>query len=378
MMEASFRYKMPRKSIIFESDKSYCCIMKVRLFMIGVLVLTCLGACKAKRDHVSSNPSIPDSSVEPVTLTPDRRPNKTEESTSSGEIYIAIDNALEPAIQAEINSFHGIYQEATIHPIYLPGEEAIARMIATDSIRLAIATRKLTKEEEDILESQYTFADYSEIGKEGIALLTHHDNPLDTLTQNQWEDMISGKIRSWEKISPGTDLGEIRLVFDNRRSGIIRFLRDSLLNGQSPKGDNFFALDSTQAVIDYVREHPTAIGMVGFSWISDWDDPEVRQRREGINLLAVGGVAKDSLCPYNIHAFKPYQTYLTTDCYPLLRSIYTIRREVSIGLGTGFIAYLAGPRGQRVLHKHGIAAIKGIPRQVKFPPKKGAREPESR
>lgn len=351
--------------------------MKGWKFMAGLLLLVGLLGCQAEKDHAStpSNESAKTTPTDSTVTSSKESRQKIEEGTTSGEIYITVDIALKPAIEAELNSFMGLYQNAIIHPIYLPGEEAVAEMLNADSIRMAIVCRKLTEEEEAVLESQSTFSDYTVIGKDALAFLSNSKNPADTLKKSDLMDILSGKSVSWKQIESQTKLNEVKIVFDNRYSGAIRFLQDSVLAGGQVKGQNFFALSSTEEVMDYVRENPDAIGVIGFSWISDWDEPSVRELRKGTRLLAIEGVENDSLCPYDAKAFKPYQTFLTTDCYPLLREIYTIRREVILGLGTGFIAYLAGPKGQRVLHKHGIAAIKGIPRQVKFPPKEGAKEP---
>ncbi|MCI4666735.1 MAG: substrate-binding domain-containing protein [Bacteroidia bacterium] len=371
---------MTRKSINFAADLFSSLIMKGRMFILGIVVLACFFSCKADKDHASNSSKNQDqvSVLDSTVTSSGKKRQKVDESTSSGEIYITVDDALKPLVEAEINSFMGLYREATIHPIYLPGEEAISQMLNSDSIRLAIATRKLTDEEEAVLESQHTFSDYTTIGKDALAFMAQKENSLDTLRRSDLLKILSGESISWKQINPASNLDEVKLVFDNRYSSGIRFLQDSLMNGEVIKGDNFFALSNSREVLDYVREHPESIGVIGFSWISDWDEAEVRELRKGTKILAIEGVKNDTLCPYQATSFKPYQTYLTTDCYPLLREIYTIRREVRLGLGTGFIAYLAGPRGQRVMHKHGVAAIKGIPRQVKFPPKEGAREPSEK
>ncbi|MEO0898533.1 MAG: substrate-binding domain-containing protein [Bacteroidota bacterium] len=349
--------------------------MKLWIKWVTTVLLLSVWGCSEGTSNFTDRSDNQAGEQQVVTKDKKVRPNKRQESTTSGEIYISVDRALKPAIEAELNSFLGTYDEATIHPIYLPGEEAIAAMIESDSIRIAIATRKLTEEEEDMLEIQHTFADYSTIGKEGIVLIANQNNPIDTLNAEQWRGIFSGELENWKQISPQVGLKNISVVFDNNRSSAVRFLQDSVFEGKQIAGDNIFALDSAEAVMNYIKENDNAVGLLGFSWISDWDDPKVRKIREGTKILAIGGVAVDSLCPYDIDAFRPYQTYLTTDCYPLIRTIYTIRREITTGLGTGLVAYMAGPRGQRILHKHGIAAIKGIPRQVRFPDKKGAKDP---
>ncbi len=51
----------------------------------------------------------------------------------------------------------------------------------------------------------------------------------------------------------------------------VRFLTDSLLNGQA-RGKNVVAANSSEAVIDYVSNNTDAIGLVGVSWVGNRED----------------------------------------------------------------------------------------------------------
>jgi phosphate transport system substrate-binding protein len=52
--------------------------------------------------------------------------------------------------------------------------------------------------------------------------------------------------------------------------------------------------------------------------------------------------------------YKPTQNNLALGLYPLSRELYIINCEGGAGLGTGFAAFLAGERGQRIILKSGL------------------------
>ena len=52
--------------------------------------------------------------------------------------------------------------------------------------------------------------------------------------------------------------------------------------------------------------------------------------------------------------YKPYQGYIADGTYPFIREVYIINRETFTGLGTGFVNFVAGEKGQRILLKTGL------------------------
>ncbi|MGC4021621.1 MAG: hypothetical protein QM734_06615 [Cyclobacteriaceae bacterium] len=51
---------------------------------------------------------------------------------------------------------------------------------------------------------------------------------------------------------------------------------------------------------------------------------------------------------------KPYKAYILIKKYPLSRDIFIISREAHSGLGTGFLAYVASEKGQKIVLKAGL------------------------
>lgn len=364
---------MLRKNINFVPRKKHAGIMKsfnFTILIISAFVLltdctqsTTTGSAGENSAYAVTGPEGDSLYQRSQTTAPE-----VNETATSGEIYIAVEESLAPVIKAEVENFQAVHEGAVIHTLIMPGEEAIRAMLISDSIRLVVSSRMLDRDEENLLRAKTIPPDYATIFKDGIVLVNHPENPARQLTFGQLTGILNGTITKWKDINPdAVSLGDISLVFDHARSGTIAFLKDSIMADKTFAPARRYAMENTSSVFNYVSENRSSIGVVGFSWISDQDDPEVREVLRKVKVLFLERSEKDSTCAYDQQFFGPYQSFLDQECYPLTRKIYTISRESGIGLGTGFVAYLDGPQGQRIIHKAGLASIHTIPRRVKFP-----------
>ena len=265
------------------------------------------------------------------------------DNTTSGSIKIAVDESLRPLIQAEIEAFEGIYRDAHIEAIYTSESEAINLMLQ-DSARLAIVTRKLTAEEQAVLDGVKIPGRQMKVAKDGIALILHNENVNREYNWNQIKGIVEGKITRWNQVDPSAPADMIEVVFDHPNSGILRYLRDTLTN-LTTIPPNFFAVDKNEAVIDYVSKKKNAIGLIGVAWVSDAEDSTANSF---LKTVHVASISRDS------GFYQPYQAYIAQRVYPLIRNVVIISREARSGLGSGFLTYVASDKGQRVVLKAGL------------------------
>jgi len=290
-----------------------------------------------------------------------------KESSTAGDITIVVDETYRPIIEAEIDNFEFLYENASVEAVYLPGEEAINAMLTHDSLRLVISSRKLTAAERRFLEEQGTKERFSHIATDAVALIIHKSNKDSTLTTEQLEGVLTGKIETWDQINPESDLGDIILAFDHAKSSTVKYLQEDYLNDKALRSDAF-AAKSNPEVLEYVSNAPNAIGVIGLAWISDQDDQQAISFRKDIRVMELEAINNCSFIEtYHVRFFQPYQGVISEGCYPLSREIYAILREPKIGLGTGFVAHLASDEGQRIFHKAGLVPEKAITRVVRFP-----------
>ena len=192
------------------------------------------------------------------------------DTTSSGVIEISADESFAPVLNQEIDVFENEYDQASIIPIYKSEVDAI-NLLLQDSVYLAITTRTLTEGENAALEQKKLFAKPVLLATDAVALVINRENPDSLLSVAQLKKILSGEITSWKQLNPQSKLGDITFVFDNPNSGMLRYLRDSLMQG-APLSDKLFAQNTNREVIDFVEQTPGAMGVVGASWVLDMAD----------------------------------------------------------------------------------------------------------
>jgi phosphate transport system substrate-binding protein len=276
------------------------------------------------------------------------------DTPTSGTIKIAVDESLKPLLQAEVAGFESTYTTAHIKADYTSEQKAILDLLR-DSVRVAVLTRKLYSFEKQKLDSLKITPTQFVVAKEGIALIVNKDNPDSVIQWNQLEEIFQGKTTQWKQIYPKSKLGDLEIVFDHPQSGIIRYIADTLHLKNLPK--NCFAASTNQAVVDYVSKTKNAIGLIGLSWISDTDDPAANKFLKTITVMAV---SKDE------DYLKPYKAYIALKKYPLSREIIMVSREARTGLGSGFISYTGGDKGQKIVLKAGLVPAKAPIRVVEI------------
>lgn len=272
----------------------------------------------------------------------DKKGNILDNATS-GSIRIAVDESLRPLLEAELGTFHNLYVNAKINATYTSEAEAVEALL-NDSVRLAIVTRQLTPDEKQVLTKLTLIPRQTKIAKDAVALILHRDNPDTVFDFEQLTQIVKGSATTWKQLFPKSRLTQLEVVFDNPRSGIVRYLQDSVAPVKKLPS-NFYAVNNNAAVVDYVSKNPNAIGLIGVSWISDRDDSTTRQFLKSIRVASISR---------NDDAVQPYQAYIATRQYPLCRDVYIISREVRVGLGTGFTAFVAHDKGQRIVLKSGM------------------------
>ena len=265
---------------------------------------------------------------------------KVLDTPTTGSVRIVADESLRPLVEAEVETFNGIYTKADVKAIYLPESEAFDYLFK-DSVRLAVVTRRLTADEKAYFRQNQISAEEVDVAVSAIALIVHPENPDTVVSIAQLQDMLKGKITTWNQIGSKSKNG-IEIVFDNPNSGLIRYLKDSIAKvEQLPP--NCFAVKTNQDVVEHVSKNVNAIGLIGVEWISD--DPASNRFLEQINVV---GVAGDSI------PFLPYQAYMALEHYPLMRTVTVINAEPRTGLATGFSSFFASERGQRIVLKTGL------------------------
>jgi len=271
--------------------------------------------------------------------------------------FFVADESFHPILDEELEIFINVFnrnlpQKDTIKARYMNEQEAV-EMLMKNETWLAFTTRKLTdKERQNLRDRSFTPRELA-IAYDGLAIIVNNQNPDSCITIKDFKRVLRGEATQWNEIYPGSKMGEIDVVFDNPLSSTVRFCVDSILDGQEFAGDNIGAVLKSSEVVDYVENHPNAIGIIGSNWLNDKRDTTNVTFRRNIRVMGVSRL--DSANARN--SFKPYQGYLYNGNYPLVRTIYAITTEPRTGAPTRFANFCRLPQGQTIILRAALLPV---------------------
>jgi phosphate transport system substrate-binding protein len=255
-----------------------------------------------------------------------------KDNQTSGSILISVDETYKPIIEEQIKIFEARNPNAHVNAVYKPEAECILDFIK-DTTRLIFITRPLNDNEKmECEKKKIPITRELSLARDAIAFIVGKGAKSE-YTQMQLEKLLSDSNAT------------MQIVFDNKNSSTVRYVSDSILKDK-PLTKNTYAANGGDDVINYVTKNKNAIGVIGIPWISDTSDSTAQEFNARIDVIGI--------LPYNDNISryrKPAVHYIGLKEYPYLRELYFISKESWVGLGTGFVNYLAHD-GQLVFAKH--------------------------
>lgn len=274
---------------------------------------------------------------------PSAKPVYTDTPTS-GAIRIAVDDNYAPLISDQIDLFQSIYTDAKITARYT-SEDSVFKLLLADSVRCIVVNRELNDYEKQQFEQLKITPRVTCVAIDALALIAHPSFPDSVVLYQQLGKWLGDTIHQKLALTGGT----YSLVFDNERSANVRMIRELFKTGNRLPA-YCYALNTNHEVIDYVSQHPKSIGLIGVNWLTNHDSV-TQSFTNRVKILHVGTkVNTDGQGT----SYQPYQAFIADKSYPLTRKVYVISREARSGLATGFSAFIAGDKGQRVVLKAGL------------------------
>lgn len=275
---------------------------------------------------------------------------------TSGTIQYASDASFSPIIEEIRELFEYKYPDAKLTPIYTNESEAID-LLMKDSLWLVITSRDYKPKELEYLKAQKQFPLSIRMAYDGLAIVQNAQNTDSCISVKDIRRILKGEVKRWDEIYPGSKLGDITIVFDNKKSSTVHYVEDSILGGKPIAAPGAFAVDSTSQVVDYVEKHKEAIGLIGSNWLNDQRDTTNLTFKRGIRPMAVSTL--DVANPKN--SYKPYQYYFYNGSYPFTRTLYILLNDAnSHGLPTGFKNFIISQNeGQMIILKAGLLPAYG-------------------
>lgn len=270
------------------------------------------------------------------------------DTTTSGYAEIAADDCYSPILDEEINVFEATHEGASIIPFY-SGEVETINLLLKDSVRLIVTARDLTEAEKQGLKDKKLQVRSQKIAIDGIALIINKQNTDSLINVSTIKKIMTGEIDSWKQINSQSRYDKMTVVFDNPNSSTVRFIKDSINRGE-PLSEKLKAQNSNKEVMDFVANTPNAIGVIGVNWISNPNDSTNLSFTDKVRVMAVS----NSATPTPSNSFLPFAGYLAVGEYPLTRDMYVILTDLRGTLQAGFVSFLVGDIGQRIILKAGL------------------------
>lgn len=267
-----------------------------------------------------------------------KAPEKSYTDTyTSGSIPVVVDESFAPIVNQELYVFKNDNPNANPVVTYRSENDAI-RMLMNDSARFAFLSRELTPAEVNVLAQRSLPVVTREFAKDAVAVIVNQSSADTSTSVDAIKKMLQGQAETDRSI-----------VFDNANSSLVRYLKN-FAGVTDLKAKNIYALKSNKEAINYVSQHPEAIGITSFSWI---DDPD-KDYADAVKKVRILSVKDEHSKTAPNQYFRPSQTTLYLKQYPLERSLYVVNCTGRNGLGAGLELFVEGDKGQRIILRSGL------------------------
>jgi phosphate transport system substrate-binding protein len=191
---------------------------------------------------------------------------------------------------------------------------------------IGMASRDLKDEEKN----DYPGLQEIAIAKDGIALIIHPSNSVDSLSLREIVAIYKGEITNWSEVG-GKD-AEIVVVGRDSASGTREYFWTDVM-----KKADFVPImlekNSNGAVKQTVSQTPGAIGYVGLGYLD-------------ITVKAV-----------RVDGVEPTIANVLNGSYPISRSLFLLTQGQPEGLAKAFIDFILSPEGQAIVEEEGFVPL---------------------
>jgi phosphate transport system substrate-binding protein len=247
------------------------------------------------------------------------------EKKAKSNLLIAGSTTLNLFIIALAEEFSFRYPEITV---VTAGGGSTAGLIAVKkgAIDIAGMSRDMTGLEDDEFTRSYL------IGRDGVAIVLHHTNPITDLTLDQLRDIFSGKISNWKDV--GGNNASITVCIREEDATTRAGFEEVVMRGE-----------------EYTLEAKTFENHKGLGYTIGRDPNAIGYFRGAFleNERALKAITIEQV-PYN-------RLTILSGRYPLTRSFYFVFNAEPKGLAKQFLEFARSPEGQKVMEGQGSIPV---------------------
>jgi phosphate transport system substrate-binding protein len=192
---------------------------------------------------------------------------------------------------------------------------------------VGMASREIKSDELAAYPSMQVF----EIARDGIAIVTHPDCPVNNLSKSQVRQIFTGDITNWEAVG-GPD-EDIVVVSREEGSGTRAAFEEMVMETDLITGASILQ-PSNGAIVTTVATTPNSIGYISFGYMNS-----------SVKGLSINGVAPT---PENARAGR----------YPIVRPLNMMTPGTPTAAVQGWLDFILGPEGQAIVTEEGYLAVR--------------------
>jgi len=271
---------------------------------------------------------------------------KRNDIPTKGELEIAVDLNDSLLFVQLIDRFHDLYPKAHITAKFM-APIALLEGVRDKKITALYINHAFDSAMIDALESRQIKVRSHDIGMGATAFIVNQSNPNSRISVDSLCLMMSGKCSAWGRSNEKLVFAMLKndLIYNDLEEFYKKNASQPNVKLSLPKVVQF---DSPQAVFDYVKKTPGALGFVGSNWIADRGDTLARFNRKQVKVLEVQH-------PVSGEFHLPYQSQVFAKQYPFIRIIMGYDLQGYSGLAQGFLAFCCDQSGQVILKKSGLS-----------------------
>ena len=200
------------------------------------------------------------------------------------------------------------------------------------STDIANSSRDIKEEEVKLARSRGANPVAHRVAIDAIVPIVHPTNPVKNLTAEQLSLIYQGKTTNWREVG-GKDL-KIVVISRDSSSGTYETWGEKILHGAkvTPRAQ---LQASNGAIVQAVSKNRYAMGYIGIGYLN-----------KRVKALTVNGIQASA------------ETALS-GAYPIARPLFIFTNGRPSGEVDGFIKFLLGDQGQKIVKREGFVPVKG-------------------
>jgi len=239
-------------------------------------------------------------------------------SASSGGLTVAGSTSIQPFCDRWAEIYMKKNTSCVVN-VQGGGSSAGIQAARSGAADIGMSSRPLKPEEKDLLEI--------EVARDGLAVIVHPRNPVESLTLEEIRAVFDGSVRNWSLL--GGRRGAIHIVTREEGSGT-RGAFQELVMKEARIYRGAIVQDSNGTVREIVAGDPNAVGYISLGLVDD-----------SVKALRLNGV-------------EATEETIENHEYPLVRPFLFVASDEPRGRARDFIDFILSPEGQEIIQREGL------------------------